>query len=111
MKARIGKALDVKTNEELFQLQFKLDDERTYNAYSYDVFKEKSDAVEALNKHLSGEREYTYFSTAEKVKKTVKGNYVSLKKSFAFHIMAAESDLPNSRIWMKIDRKQIDGKI
>lgn len=69
MKIRIGKSFDKETNEVFYQLQFKLDGERTYNAYSYDVFKEESDAKEALNKHLNGEREYTYFVSAEKVKR------------------------------------------
>ena len=38
MKIRIGKSFDKETNEVFYQLQFKLDGERTYNAYSYDVF-------------------------------------------------------------------------
>ena len=39
MKIRIGKSFDKETNEVFYQLQFKLDGERTYNAYSYDVLK------------------------------------------------------------------------
>lgn len=70
---------------------------------SYDVFKEESDAKEALNKHLNGEREYTYFVSAEKVKRTIKGNRVDVKKVLAFHVMSAKSDLPGSRIWVKIN--------
>lgn len=69
----------------------------------YDVFKEESDAKEALNKHLNGEREYTYFVSAEKVKRTIKGNRVDVKKVLAFHVMSAKSDLPGSRIWVKIN--------
>ena len=96
-------SFDKETNEVFYQLQFKLDGERTYNAYSYDVFKEESDAKEALNKHLNGEREYTYFVSAEKVKRTIKGNRVDVKKVLAFHVMSAKSDLPGSRIWVKIN--------
>lgn len=103
MKIRIGKSFDKETNEVFYQLQFKLDGERTYNAYSYDVFKEESDAKEALNKHLNGEREYTYFVSIEKVKRTIKGNRVDVKKVLAFHVMSAKSDLPGSRIWVKIN--------
>lgn len=103
MKIRIGKSFDKETNEVFYQLQFKLDGERTYNAYSYDVFKEESDAKEALNKHLNGEREYTYFVSAEKIKRTIKGNRVDVKKVLAFHVMSAKSDLPGSRIWVKIN--------
>jgi vacuolar-type H+-ATPase subunit F/Vma7 len=80
MKIRIGKSFDKETNEVFYQLQFKLNGERTYNAYSYDVFKEESDAKEALNKHLSGEREYTYFVSAEKVKRTIKENTRETRK-------------------------------
>ena len=32
MKIRIGKSFDKETNEVFYQLQFKLDGERTYNA-------------------------------------------------------------------------------
>lgn len=103
MKIRIGRSFDKETNEVFYQLQFKLDGERTYNAYSYDVFKEESDAKEALNKHLNGEREYTYFVSIEKVKRTIKGNRVDVKKVLAFHVMSAKSDLPGSRIWVKIN--------
>lgn len=103
MKIRIGKSFDKETNEVFYQLQFKLDGERTYNAYSYDVFKEESDAKEALNKHLNGEREYTYFVSAEKVKRTIKGNRVDVKRVLAFHVMSAKSNLPSSRIWVKIN--------
>ena len=103
MKIRIGKSFDKETNEVFYQLQFKLDGERTYNAYSYDVFKEESDAKEALNKHLNGEREYTYFVSDEKVKRIIKGNRVDVKKVLAFHVMSAKSDLPGSRIWVKIN--------
>ena len=85
MKIRIGKSFDKETNEVFYQLQFKLDGERTYNAYSYDVFKEESDAKEALNKHLNGEREYTYFVSAEKVKRTIKGNRIDVKKVLIFY--------------------------
>ena len=53
MKIRIGKSFDKETNEVFYQLQFKLDGERTYNAYSYDVFKEESDAKEALKDRKS----------------------------------------------------------
>lgn len=102
MKVRIGKALDKSTNEVFYQLQFKLDDERTYNAYSYDVFSTEQEAKEALNKHLNGEREYAYWSSVERVKRTVKGNRVDIKKALAFHVMQAKSDLPGSRIWVKI---------
>ena len=63
----------------------------------------ESDAKEALNKHLNGEREYTYFVSAEKVKRTIKGNRVDVKKVLAFHVMSAKSDLPGSRIWVKIN--------
>ncbi len=48
MKIRIGKSFDKETNEVFYQLQFKLNGERTYNAYSYDVFKEESDAKKLL---------------------------------------------------------------
>lgn len=48
MKIRIGKSFDKETNEVFYQLQFKLDGERTYNAYSYDFFKEESDAKELI---------------------------------------------------------------
>lgn len=51
MKARIGEAFDKKTKTTLYQLQFKLDGERTYNAYSYDMFKTKAEAKAALEKH------------------------------------------------------------
>ncbi|WP_285829064.1 hypothetical protein [Bacteroides acidifaciens] len=108
MKIRIGKSFDKETNEVFYQLQFKLDGERTYNAYSYDVFKEESDAKEALNKHLNGEREYTYCVSVEKVKSTIKGNRVDVKKVLAFHVMSAKSDLPGSRIWVKIINKRIN---
>lgn len=111
MKVRIGKALDKSTNEVLYQLQFKLEDERTYNAYSYDVFSTEQEAKEALNKHLSGEREYTWFASFEKVKRTVKGNRVMDRKKVLFYVMGAKSDLPGSRIWVKIDHNQIDGKV
>lgn len=103
MKVRIGKAFDKKTNEVFYQLQFKLDGERVYNAYSYDVFTEESDAKEALDKHLNGEREYTYFTSVENVKKTIKGNRIDVKRVLAFHIMSAKSDLHSSRIWIKIN--------
>lgn len=103
MKVRIGETLDKGTNEVLYQLQFKMDDERTYNAYSYDVFSAEQEAKEALNKHLSGEREYTYFTSIERVKRKIKGNYVDVKKTLAFHVMSAKSDLPGSRIWVKIN--------
>ena len=53
--------------------------------------------------HLNGEREYTYFVSAEKVKRTIKGNRVDVKKVLAFHVMSAKSDLPGSRIWVKIN--------
>lgn len=56
-----------------------------------------------LKKHLNGEREYTYFVSAEKVKRTIKGNRVDVKKVLAFHVMSAKSDLPGSRIWVKIN--------
>lgn len=102
MKTRIGKAWDKETNEDLYQLQFKLDGERVYNAYSYDVFSQESEAKEALDKHLSGEREYTYYASVEKVKKTIKGNRVDIKKVVVAHIMSAKSDLPYSRVWVKI---------
>ena len=111
MKVRIGKALDKSTNEVLYQLQFKLEDERTYNAYSYDVFSTEQEAKEALNKHLNGEREYAYWSSVERAKRTVKGNRMGMKKVLAFHVMGAKSDLPGSRIWVKIDHNQIDGKV
>ena len=39
MKIRIGKSFDKETNEVFYQLQFKLDGERTYNAYSLTVFR------------------------------------------------------------------------
>ena len=52
---------------------------------------------------LNGEREYTYFVSAEKVKRTIKGNRVDVKKVLAFHVMSAKSDLPGSRIWVKIN--------
>ena len=74
------------------------------NAYSYDVFKEESERKKkSFNKHLNGEREYTYFVSAEKVKRTIKGNRVDVKKVLAFHVMSAKSDLPGSRIWVKIN--------
>ncbi len=103
MKARIGKAWDKETNEDLYQLQFKLDGERVYNAYSYDVFSEESGAKEALSKHLNGEREYTYYASIEKEKTTIKGNRVDVRKIIVAHIMSAKSDLPSSRIWAKIN--------
>ena len=103
MKVRIGKSFDKETNTVFYQLQFKLDGERTYNAYSYDVFAKESGAKEALNKHLSGEREYTYFASAEKVKSTIKGNRIDVRKVTAFHVMQAKSDLPSSHIWVKIN--------
>lgn len=40
---------------------------------------------------------------AEKVKRTIKGNRVDVKKVLAFHVMSAKSDLPGSRIWVKIN--------
>ena len=88
MKIRIGKSFDKETNEVFYQLQFKL---------------VLSDAKEALNKHLNGEREYTYCVSVEKVKSTIKGNRVDVKKVLAFHVMSAKSDLPGSRIWVKIN--------
>ena len=49
MKIRIGKSFDKETNEVFYQLQFKLDGERTYKRIFFMiVFKEESDAKEAL---------------------------------------------------------------
>ena len=56
-----------------------------------------------LTYSINGEREYTYFVSAEKVKRTIKGNRVDVKKVLAFHVMSAKSDLPGSRIWVKIN--------
>lgn len=101
MKIRIGKAYNFNTREELFQLQFKLDEERTYNGLSYDVFKTELEAKEALEKHQSCERKYEYYVSIEKVKRKVKGNRIHMRKTLAYHVLSAPSDLPSSIIWIK----------
>lgn len=102
MKARIGKAYDKKNKRDLYQLQFKLDGECRYKALSYDAFEKKSDAKEALDKHLSGEREYTYAVSIVKTENIVRGNCVSIKTLLVCHVMTANTDLPTSHTWIKI---------
>lgn len=104
MKTRIGKVINTETNEILFQIQFKLDEERIYNGFSADVFKTESEANEALEKHNKGEREYSYFTSVEKVKRSVRGNRVDIKKTLAYHVFSAENNLPGSITW--IENKQ-----
>lgn len=103
MKARIGNSFDKKTKTTLYQLQFKLDGERTYNAYSYDMFKTEAEAKVALEKHESGTREYKYCRSVEKVKRTQKGNSFSIEKKVAFHVMEASPNIDGALIWAKID--------
>lgn len=99
MKARIGEAFDKKTKATLYQLQFKLQISRTYNAYSYDMFKTKKEAKEALQKHENGEREYFCTGGVLNIKTTVKGNKVTEKKRVVCYIMSADYDLDNSIKW------------
>lgn len=103
MKVRIGKAFDKKNNKDLYQLQFKLDGERTYKGLSYDTFESESDAKDALNKHLNGERKYSYCVSVNDVVTTIKGNCVRNEERIMCHIMSAKSDLPTSQIWIKVN--------
>lgn len=105
MKARIGKVINTETNEIFFQIQFKLDEERIYNGFSTDVFKTESEANEALEKHNSGERKYSYCASVDKVKRSVKGNRVDIKKVLAYHVLRAENNLPGSVTWIEINQK------
>lgn len=102
MIARIGQAFNRSTNEILYQLQFKLDGERTYNAYGYDMFKTEASAKDALEKHNSGVRVYKYCRAVEKVKRSKKGNTFTLEKKFAFHVMEAHPNIEGSLIWARI---------
>ena len=102
MKTRIGKVINTETNEILFQIQFKLDDEKTYKGLSSDVFKTESEANEAIDKHNKGEREYSYCASVEKVKRSVKGNRVDIRKALAYHVLSAKSNLPGSITWIEI---------
>lgn len=101
MKIRIGMAYDKRTNETLYQLQFKFPTETRYKGYSYDMFKVREDAEKALNLHVSGEREYKYKASLEKEKRTIKGNKVTLSKVLFCHVLTATCDLPESIIWFK----------
>lgn len=101
MKVRIGKCYDTRTEEILYQLQFKFPNETRYKGYSYDLFKTYEDAEKALNLHVNGKREYKYKTSIEKEKRTIKGNKVTLSKVLFCHILVASSDLPESIIWFK----------
>lgn len=102
MKARIGKAYDRKNKKDFYQLQFKLNGERTYKGFSYDIFERESEAKKALAKHINGELKYTYYTSIKYVKNTVKGNHVSSKDILVCHVMGAKPNLPSSRIWFEI---------
>jgi len=53
-KIRIGKAMLIDTREDVYNLEFKLDDDKRFYGYSYDHFQTKKDAQLALNNHNSG---------------------------------------------------------
>lgn len=57
-KIRIGNAMLIDTREDVYNLEFKLDDDKRFYGYSYDHFKTKEDAQLALDNHNNGERVY-----------------------------------------------------
>lgn len=105
MKARIGEAFNRATKETLYQLQFKLGRESVYKGYSYDMFKTKAEAKSALEKHESGARVYEYNRSIEKIKRTQKGNVITVRKVVVCHVMSADYDLESSIIWAKVRDK------
>lgn len=63
VKARIGKCLNLTTNDVRFQLQFKLENQNHYNGFSVDNFETESEAKQALSWHNDGSRVYKPFSS------------------------------------------------
>lgn len=63
IKARVGKCINLRTNDVRFQLQFKMDNQNHYNGFSVDNFETESDAKMALSLHNNGSRVYEPFAS------------------------------------------------